>query len=220
MSHPKVFGIGFHKTGTTSLKLALRRLGYRVGGKLGVHHPQIARQARELAFRQLERHDAFQDNPWPLLYRELDERCPGSRFVLTVRPTEKWIASVVRHFGRSDTPMREWIYSVGHPLGNEEIYVRRYEAHNAAVREYFQGRPQDLLVFRTGEGDGWPELCGFLGRPIPAGEFPHANSWTLREAKQGFARTVRRGVRRPLRSIGAELTRRLTWTASPLGRWW
>ncbi len=27
---PKVFGIGFHKTGTTSLGRALRALGYRV----------------------------------------------------------------------------------------------------------------------------------------------------------------------------------------------
>ncbi len=220
MNTPKVFGIGFHKTGTTSLGRALEQLGYRVCGKLGVRHAQIAKHARRLAFRQLERHDAFQDNPWPLLYRELDQWCPGSKFILTLRPTQKWIESVVRHFGSQDTPMREWIYGVGHPLGNEEIYARRYEAHNAAVLEYFAKRPQDLLVFHTGGGDGWPELCRFLGREIPAGEFPHANSRDLREAKSSFALELRRRMRRPLRSLGAEITRRLTWTASPLGRWW
>ena len=82
--------------------------------------PKIARDVEVLAFEQLDRYDAFQDNPWPLLYRELDERCPGSRFVLTLRPTQDWLDSVVHHFGAKDTPMREWIYGVGHPLGNEE----------------------------------------------------------------------------------------------------
>ncbi len=38
VSDPKVFGIGFQKTGTSSLKRALRQLGYRVsaGWRLGV----------------------------------------------------------------------------------------------------------------------------------------------------------------------------------------
>jgi UDP-N-acetylmuramate-alanine ligase len=38
----KVFCIGFHKTGTTSLAVALKTLGYRVTGPNGVHDPDIA----------------------------------------------------------------------------------------------------------------------------------------------------------------------------------
>jgi hypothetical protein len=176
----KIFGIGFHKTGTTSLGLALEELGYRVCGKLGVHHAKIASQALDFACARLDDYDAFQDNPWPLLYRELDARCPGSRFILTIRPSDRWVQSICSHFGDTSTPMREWIYGVGSPLGNEDAYLRRYEAHNAAVQEYFASRPHDLLVLRMGEQDGWNELCQFLGHPTRPGPFPHGNSQAAR----------------------------------------
>lgn len=42
----KVFCIGFHKTGTTSLELALIRLGYRVTGSFGTKDPHIACEVR------------------------------------------------------------------------------------------------------------------------------------------------------------------------------
>jgi hypothetical protein len=213
MTGSKVFGIGFQKTGTTSLKLALELLGYRVAGKIAVHHPHVGRVIHQRAFRELENYDAFQDNPWPLLYGELDQLCPGSRFILTLRPTDAWIRSVVRHFGTVDTPMREWIYGAGHPLGNEERYATRYDAHNREVLEYFADRPQDLLVFRTGEGHGWPELCGFLGREIPDEAFPHGNSRTEREAKSQ-RHWLRRSLRRRLRSLRIRLARHLPPTAS------
>ena len=29
------------------------------------------------------------------------------------------------------------------------------------------------------EGDGWEKLCGFLGYPVPAKPFPHANKASL-----------------------------------------
>ena len=201
VSDPKVFGIGFQKTGTSSLKRALRQLGYRVATTVGVHHPHIARDVYDLAFSQLDRYDAFQDNPWAILYQELDEWCPGSKFILTVRPVEKWLPSVVNHFGGTSSPMREWIYGVGDPIGSEEIFVQRYERHNAAVLEYFKNRAQDLLIFRMGEGDGWPELCRFLGLEIPSGDFPHTNSREKREAGKRIHRWAWRRARRQIRSL-------------------
>lgn len=172
---PKVFGIGFHKTGTTSLRDALTRLGYSVAGPNGLKDPNIAHNARSLVFRIAERYDAFQDNPWPLLYRELDERYPGSKFVLTLRPADAWIESQVRYFGEETSPMREWIYGVGCPKGNEAIYVARYEQHNREVLEYFSRRPDDLLVLTVSDGDGWDKLCAFLKKDIPNVPFPHSN---------------------------------------------
>ena len=140
---PKVFGIGFHRTGTSSLRAALQRLGYRVCGAVGTRDPDIADRVREIAFPLLDRFDAFGDNPWPILFRELDERRPGSRFVLTTRPTDEWLGSVTRYFGARSTPMREWIYGAGSPLGNESRYRERYERHHAEVLEHFRDRPGD-----------------------------------------------------------------------------
>lgn len=176
MKSPRVFGIGFHKTGTTSLAAALRQLGYTVTGPNFVRDPDIATTALRRAFAVAERFDAFQDNPWPILFRELDARYPGSRFVLTVRPTDRWIASVVRHFGTQITPMRTWIYGVGSPAGNEAVYTARYEAHNAAVRAHFRDRPGDLLEMDVTAGDGWARLAPFLGVPVPTDPFPHENA--------------------------------------------
>jgi len=172
----KVFCVGFQKTGTTSMRSAFETLGYRVAGHFGVDDPQIRDHALPQAIELARRYSAFQDNPWPLLFRELDARFPGSRFVLTVRDPQRWIESVVGHFGDLSTPMREWIYD-GHgaPRGNEDAYLERFERHNREVREYFSARPGDLLEMNVEEGDGWESLCRFLGLPVPDEPFPHQN---------------------------------------------
>jgi hypothetical protein len=194
MAAKKVFGIGFQKTGTTSLAKALAILGYRVTGPNGVHDPRITENVHKMALRLAEKFDAFQDNPWPVLFRELDAGWPGSKFILTVRPTAAWIRSVVRHFGNETTPMREWIYGVGRPAGNEDVYVARYERHNAEVQEYFRSRPDDLLILQVTEGEGWERLCPFLHKNVPAVAFPHANKADVREKSLG-GRLVRAGER-------------------------
>ena len=90
----------------------------------------------------------------------------------------------MKYFGEKTTPMRQWIYGekFGSPVGNERIYIERYEQHNREVREYFKDRPDDLLVFRLTEGDGWKKLCTFLGEPVPGTPFPHKNRITDQEA--------------------------------------
>lgn len=155
LKSPKVFGIGFHKTGTTMLAKSLKILGYRVNGPNGVDDPNIEQRALQMADRLLEKYDAFQDDPWPLLYRHVDARFPGSKFVLTIRRSDKWIESMVRHFGSQPTPMRRWIYGIGYPFGSERAYVERYEKHNREVVAYFQDRPNDLLVLDVAAADSW-----------------------------------------------------------------
>jgi len=184
MTDRKVFGIGFHKTGTTSLATALGYLGYRVTGPNGVDNPNIAEDVYEMAFDLVGRFDAFQDNPWPILYKELDDKFPGGKFVLTLRSTDDWIKSIVEHFNDSETPMREWIYGVGQPKGNEHIYVERYERHNREVTEYFRDRGNDLLVLNITRGEGWEKLCPFLGKPIPGVGFPCVNTALDREEER------------------------------------
>lgn len=176
----KVFCIGFHKTGTTSLGVALSMLGYKVAGAMGVRDSHIAVNVMTLASRVAEDHDAFQDNPWPIIFREMDQRFPGSKFVLTVRDPDLWIDSVIRHFGNKETEMRKWIYGVGSPVGNENIFLDRYRAHQRDVINYFADRPNDLLVMDLRAGDGWNKLCPFLGHAVPAHPFPHMNKSTDR----------------------------------------
>ena len=116
----KVFGIGFHKTGTSSLGEALRILGFTpVANYSPELLPAIKEGDFELVRKHCESYQAFEDNPWPLIYRELDEMFPGSKFVLTLRPTESWLRSLTKHFGGSSTAMRQWIYgdAYGDPLG-------------------------------------------------------------------------------------------------------
>lgn len=175
MGEGKIFVIGFHKTGTSSIDKALRILGFRVCGTICTHDLNIEQNVYQTAFNLVNRYDAFQDNPWPILYKQLDQKYPGSKFVLTLRPTNQWIKSMVNSFYTESSPMRQWIYGVGYPKGNEDIYINRYEQHNEEVLNYFKNRPGDLLVLRITEGEGWEKLCPFIGREIPTCEFPLTN---------------------------------------------
>ena len=186
MPQPKIFCIGFHKTGTSSLGRALRMLGYNVRRSelSDFKTPRAAQEILDFACAQAEQYEAFRDNPWPVVYQEMDRRFPGSKFILTVRPGASWINSVVRHFGAETTPMREWIYGAGCPQGNEAIYLARYERHNREVLEYFRDRPDDLLVMNLAANEGWEKLCRFLGKEIPRAPFPHVHKAESRERNQ------------------------------------
>lgn len=171
----KVFGVGFQKTGTTSLGRALEILGYRVCDVRGAYDPNIADKALDIALSELPHFDAFEDNPWPLLYEEMDQRVDDAKFILTTRPVDEWIKSVTRFFDDQPIPIHDWIYGEPVPHGNEDLYVERYQAHNEEVLDYFEGR-DDFLVFRIAEGEGWEKLCPFLDEPRPRISFPHSNA--------------------------------------------
>lgn len=173
----KVFCIGFHKTGTTSMAKALSALGYKVTGPNGTRDPDIARNVYEMAAALLKKNDAFQDNPWPIIYKWCHEQYPDAKFILTLRDPERWYESQRKHFAASTTPMREWIYGPGFgaPLNHKSRYQERFNAHNAEVIEYFKDK-DNLLVVDITDGDGWNKLCPFLGKAIPKDlPFPHAN---------------------------------------------
>jgi hypothetical protein len=195
MNEQKVFGIGFEKTGTSSLKIALTILGYKVKGVFSIEPPDISSKVYEMAFQFAEEYDAFEDLPWCVIYKELDKKYPGSKFILTLRPKEKWIKSQVDHFGTKIRPVFEWVYGAGCPKGNEDIYIARYERHNKEVLEYFKDRPDDLLVLQLTEGDGWEKLCPFLHKDIPNVEFPHKNKGIDR-AKKRQRKKIRRIIKR------------------------
>ena len=182
----KVIGIGFHKTGTTSLRVALEQLGYKVLGLKPELVSYLINGDLDSLFAITKGYDAFQDNPWPHLYKEFDKRYPNSKFILTSRDEQRWINSVVNHFGNRHTDMRQWIYGKGYPEGNEGIYLEKYKNHYREVLDYFKDRKEDLLVVDWENGEGWTELCAFLNVPIPDKPFPHAKKGTYSNRKKGL----------------------------------
>lgn len=180
---PKVFGIGLSRTGTTSLTRALEVLGYRAQ-----HYPRIASEVAEARYdlAVLEEVDALTDTPVAAIWPHLDARYPGSKFILTVRDKDAWLDSCERYFaikeaaetGTEKEEELRFYFLVVYGCGgfNRERFSWVYDAHRRNVEHHFRDRPGDLLVFDVAAGGGWEELCPFLGKPVPAAPFPHANS--------------------------------------------
>jgi len=173
----KLICVGLHKTGTKSLAAAWRQAGLNVTSWFGIYDPDISEKALALAIDTLEDFDAAQDDPWYILYKELDLKFPGSKFILTTRDSKKWYKSALKHFGGSTNEVRKWFYGAGNddPTGHEEIWITRKERHENEVREYFKNRPHDFLEMDFGKGDGWDKLGPFLGIDKKE-KFPKANS--------------------------------------------
>ena len=181
MRKQKILVIGFQKTGTSSLGAALEILGYSVCDAVGIHDIKNEADAKSIALPCLDKYDAFQDNPWPILYLWLHHHYPDASFIHTVRDEDSWISSVVRHFSGRSTAMRQWIYTEGDPAGNEEIYLQRYRRHNDEVAAYFAGNAGNYLRMDLAEDDNWAPLCDLLDCKVPRTRFPHMNSAGVRE---------------------------------------
>jgi hypothetical protein len=177
----RVFGIGWQKTGTVSLALALRSLGYLTchfaPWIIGHHHhsdPAVAR----VDLDRIEPYDAVLDIPAAALYRELDRRFPNSLFILTTRETEAWLDSAEIHMTRTKRGLGKlasvdrWAY--GCDDWDPELFRSRYERHNRDVLAYFSGRPGFFCLDVT-IAHPWQPLCNLLGVPIPSRPFPHLN---------------------------------------------
>lgn len=180
----KVFGIGFHKTGTSSLALALKMMGYNCNRglyemKIKWGYKKCVQLLKDKDYGPyidfVKEYNATLDNPWYLLYKELDETFPGSKFILTYREEEQWVKSCTHYFKGTDNLYRNWLYGTSEVEGNEEKYLKKYRSHIEEVEDYFKNRQQDLLKVNWEEGHGWDQLCQFIDKPILKLPFPHIN---------------------------------------------
>lgn len=178
----KVFGIGLPKTGTTSLGYCFRRLGYKHRSFDMDLAAQVKRNQLENVLAEAERHEAFEDWPWFSIYRELDERFPNSKFILTHRKdTETYIKSLKGHHEREGIRQENFIkpawwdvvFGVEPDEWDYQKSAERYERHNREVLKYFANRREDLLVACWETGDGWATLTNFLHKRCPNEPFPH-----------------------------------------------
>ena len=180
----RIFGIGAHKTATTSLHEAFHILG------LDSAHWESPHWARNIwhemhsegRSRTLEAHYCLCDFPIPALFKELDQAYPGSKFVLTLRDEAKWIRSVERHWIRYKTT--EWDKDAfsnemhtafyGIEEFDAEVMLNRYRQHTREVLAHFEHRPEDLLIMHMDTNPGWDALCAFINRPVPEVCYPNA----------------------------------------------
>ncbi|MBI2280246.1 MAG: hypothetical protein HYU68_06110 [Bacteroidetes bacterium] len=171
----KVFGLGFHKTGTSSLASALHVLGYKVCGEQNKLAENLINGNIQTFIDIAINYDGFEDDPWHLLYKEMDEAFPNSKFILTDRDVDSWYKSCLNHFYEDTTLIRNFMYGDGRPNGNEENFKNVYLKHQADVIDYFKDRPNDFIIINFTKGEGWEKLCPFLGVEIPNIPIPHAN---------------------------------------------
>lgn len=185
-SKEMVIGVGLPKTATTSLCDALTMLGYRT-----IHYPAIFKfEGDDVRLHWpwwMSGYDAMADLPAAVLYRELSERFPNARFILTLRDMESWLRSSEKHFSREhheataaqpqfQDAVALYCHKYGRPWFDRESFVSVYQQHEQEVREYFAGSSR-FTAIDFGAGDGWQELAGFLQRDIPDKPFPKSNEW-------------------------------------------
>tara|TARA_B110000091_G_C13620678_1_gene392847 strand:+ start:139 stop:744 length:606 start_codon:yes stop_codon:yes gene_type:complete len=188
----KVFGIGWAKTGTTTLGRCLEILGYN-------HQTQklwlafdYGKKDFSRIFDVVDKYDSFEDWPWLLMYKEFDKQYPGSKFILTTRGHSSWVDSyknMVKTQGKASKHMnkvRSILYDLPFPNVTNEQLINRYNLHVANVQEYFKDRPDDLLIINWKNGDNWEKICPFLGKEIPNQDFPHANKGDYKKPKPNY----------------------------------
>jgi Sulfotransferase domain len=183
----RIFGIGMQRTGTSSLHAAFQSLGFDAGHWKSAEWAQaIWREMNRWGrSRTLEKDYALSDNPIPLLYEQLDQGYPGSKFVLTVRDEDGWIRSVRKFWTYEGNP-RRWTWDAdgfshkvhaityGIVTFDEAVFRARYRKHNADAEAYFRGR-SDFLKLDISDPTAMDKLCRFLGQPVIGQSFPHEN---------------------------------------------
>lgn len=226
----QVIGAGFGRTGTKSLKTALEQLGY-----VKCHHMtevipdrgqidswwRIAQGAAADWDAVYAGFAAAVDWPTAAYWRELAERYPDAKVVLSVRDPEAWYASVSETIYLVSGAIPWWIRALYRPARRfremvnrtiwDGVFDGRFEDKEYALKVYREHieevkrtLPADRLLVHEAK-EGWEPLCAFLGKPAPEGPYPRVNE--AREIKRmvGVFRWLDRAPWIVLLLIGAAL---------------
>lgn len=182
---PRVFCVGFNKTGTTSLHELFVKLGFRSHHGLRWHDAEQQEMYDEF--------DCFSDG-FPLWWRLLVDEYPRSRFILNVRRCDEWILSRLRHIARTK---REGTYDGGQSWGAWDdtpeavtSWIRDWQHHHLEVLRTFRKQPNRLLVVNVIADPGAASrVAKFLGFPLPL-PTPHANRGSPAERDEAYVAMI------------------------------
>lgn len=192
-----IVGAAFGRTGTSSARKALERLGF--GPCHGMRrlftddaHAAAWLRAAEGGpvdwHRLLDGYGATVAWPASAFWRELAQAYPAARVLLLVRDADAWYDSVAATLFRTRpadattderTPLRDrtierivWQGTFGGRFADRAHAIGVYRAHLDRVRrEVPRGRLVEVDV-----ADGWGPLCAALGVDVPDEPFPVANT--------------------------------------------
>jgi hypothetical protein len=192
IDRPKTFCIGLSRTGTKSLTSALGILGQVIA-----HHPSDEQTYREITSGRydlglLRRNgaDGLSDLLAATFFAELDAAHPGSRFIHTTREKEAWLDAMEAHWAdkavyeddehglEPKVRMRRFLRAAcyGTYTFSRPRLARVHDEHRARVHAHFAARPADLLELDIVGGEGWEQLCPFLGEPVLDSPFPRVEA--------------------------------------------
>ncbi len=210
----KVIGAGFGRTGTSSLKAALERLGFGPAYHMSevFEHPAHvdfwvrAAKGDPVEWPEiLHNYESAVDWPACSFYKELMAEYPEAKVILTVREAGAWHESVRTTIHEISTPGPGSV--LARVVGVFVPHIRkirrmvdkliwrgtfdgRFEEKEYAI-EIFERHIEDVKKRVPPEKllvydvkDGWGPLCEFLGVPEPGETFPRLND----------ARTFRRMI--------------------------
>jgi len=200
----KVFCIGQNKTGTTSLKDALKDFGYKFGhqGRAALLIDAWHQRDFKKIMKYCQTAEAFQDIPFSMAYtyQHMDLAFKNAKFILTERDdAEQWYQSLTKFhtkiFGdgthiptEADLKNQPFLYKgfaykyINYAFNapaddpyNKPILMANYINYNNAVKDYFRSRPEKLLVINVSKPSDYDNLCLFLNQPNTKKRFPWRN---------------------------------------------
>jgi len=163
---PKIFVIGFNKTGTRSIHTIFKKIG------LPSYHGGRWRSCDNMRLFRL--YDCFSDGI-PRSIARLDELFSGAKFILQVRELDSWILSRLAHIDRIKRQGRHkgvntWD-TTEYAIKN---WIKRRNDYHIGVLMYFYKRDDLLIVNYIRDKDASRKICQFIGysKYIPK---PHKN---------------------------------------------
>ena len=196
----KVFGAGFGRTGTMSLKFALEKLsiGPCYHMREVVSRPShiklwydISRGEHPNWNRLFSGFNSAVDFPVCLFYKQLINIFPEAKFILTLRDFDTWYISTANTIYKVPSILPDWFERVVYPIrmfivmqvnliwvglfknnfSDREATKLVYYEHMESVKKII---PADkLLIYNVKEG--WEPLCEFLDVDVPDIPFPKVN---------------------------------------------
>lgn len=177
----KIFGIGLHKTGTTSLGKYFEELGYKHYTSPSYENIMNAKNNINEIYKITDKFSIFEDWPFPLIYKELYYKYPKSKFILTIRKNEEeWFNSLLRWSKKyPSTKQRFEIYGHYNPNeSNKQHHINYYSNHNKEVINFFKSNSGRLLILSTDDSNKESKIYNFINKYYDEKsyiKYPHCN---------------------------------------------